>query len=268
MPNFLTVNKVINGAVVKYNTYKTAQEASDRVTELIALGFPDAFYVEHDGNSIEWLVADVIEKTVSLNTAGRDAFNLAEAKARKILIVDNLRDQKKTLPVATEGEIVDAGTLSSGAMANELFAFDGKSMVINSITRSGSVASVTFAKNHHLDTGQMVAISGSDQIEYNGDFIITETGKKTLDFTVAGTPVSPATGTISALTKTYEWIDNLNNKVFWSATKFKAIHRDTTKYERDCVKHARDIKDDCLTSLTLAELDAIDVNTGWPETGV
>lgn len=189
------------------------------------------------------------------------------AKAVVIRAVNDLRDIKKALPILTEGEIVDAGTLSSGAMANELYAYDGKAMVINSITRSDSIASVTFAKNHHLDSGQELEISGADQAEYNGEFTVTVTGKKTLDVTVSGTPVT-ATGTITALTKSFRWIDNLNNDVFWTAAKFKSIHRDTTKYERDCVRHGRDLKDEALDATTVGEIDAIDITVGWPDTGV
>lgn len=198
----------------------------------------------------------------------KQAPDLAIVKAGILFSIDELRERKKTLPILTEGEQVDAGTLSSGAMANELFAYDGKTMMINSITLSGSTATVIFNKNHHLDEGQSFEISGANETEFNNEFVATIVDKKIATITVPGAPLTPATGTITALTKDYPWIDHLNNTVFWSASKFKAIHRDTTKYERDCVKHGRNLKDDVLDAITVAEVNAIDVNAGWPDTGI
>lgn len=69
------------------------------------------------------------------------------------------------------------------------------------ITRSGSTASATV--NHHdgldhgLETGDSVVISGAVEPEYNGTFTVTVTGLQTFDYTVAGTPTTPATGTIT-----------------------------------------------------------------------
>lgn len=69
-----------------------------------------------------------------------------------------------------------------------------------SITRSGSTASATV--NHHdgldhgLESGDSVIISGANETEYNGTFVVTVTGTTTFDYTVSGTPASPATGTI------------------------------------------------------------------------
>lgn len=195
-------------------------------------------------------------------------YPLQYAKDAKKAEIDTLRDQKKQLPILSEGYQVDPDSLSTGAMANELFAYDGKSMAIDSITRSGSTASVTFAKNHHLQTGQSLSPAGADQSEYNGDFVATVTGKKTLDITVSGTPATPATGTITALPKDLPWIDNLNNMVFWAAGTFKAIHRDATKYDRDCVRHGRSLKDQVLAATTVAEIEAINITVGWPDTGL
>ncbi|MCK5444974.1 MAG: hypothetical protein KAI73_05075 [Rhodospirillaceae bacterium] len=195
--------------------------------------------------------------------------DLVGIKLIKTIAIDTLRDAKKLLPILTEGEQVDAGTLSSGAMANELFAYDGKSMAITSITRSGSEATVTFDKNHHLDEEQSFSISGAGEAEYNDDFAAeTIVDKKIVTITVAGTPATPATGTITALVKDYPWIDYLNNTVFWSAPKFKAIHRDTTKYERDCVKRGRVLKNLVLAAADVAAVDAIDITAGWPDTGI
>jgi hypothetical protein len=65
--------------------------------------------------------------------------------------------------------------------------------VISSITRSGTVATVTLP-NHGFVTGNLVRVMGADQSEYNGDFIVTVVDANTFTYTVAATAASPATG--------------------------------------------------------------------------
>lgn len=90
------------------------------------------------------------------------------------------------------------------------YRFDGTSFVkitdddypgvvpVTSITSSGSTATFTSTTNHGLVTGDEIVISGATQTEYNGTFTVTKTGDTTFTFTVAGTPATPATGTILA----------------------------------------------------------------------
>ena len=81
--------------------------------------------------------------------------------------------------------------------------FDDKSVA--SITRSGSVATVTMNAPHPLEAGQQehIRISGADQSAYNGDFDDSPAGDNAtvinnLQFTynVTGSPATPATGNI------------------------------------------------------------------------
>lgn len=72
------------------------------------------------------------------------------------------------------------------------------------ITRSGSTATVTHT-GHGLATGQRVLIEGADQQQYNGVHQITVTGSNTYEYTVVGTPATPATGTIIAVIGTIHW---------------------------------------------------------------
>lgn len=65
------------------------------------------------------------------------------------------------------------------------------------ITRSGSVASVAHTA-HGMSEGQVVVIRGANQDEYNGRFSITNVTTNAYDYTVSGTPATPATGTITA----------------------------------------------------------------------
>jgi hypothetical protein len=75
---------------------------------------------------------------------------------------------------------------------------------ISSITRSGTVATVTTGTAHGYVTGDTVAISGAVQTDYNGSFVIVVIDATSFTYVVSGSPTTPATGTIiaSALTKT------------------------------------------------------------------
>ena len=90
---------------------------------------------------------------------------------------------------AVEGARVHLLAAAGGPLAHELST---------TITRSGSTATAT-ATAHGLTAGQLVLIRGADQEEYNGiktvDAVPTA---NTFEFTVSGTPTTPATGTIDS----------------------------------------------------------------------
>ena len=66
-----------------------------------------------------------------------------------------------------------------------------------SITRSGTVATVTYA-NHGLMVDDRIKISGAAQTDYNGVFRVeTVPSRDTFTYTVANSPVTPATGTLA-----------------------------------------------------------------------
>lgn len=67
---------------------------------------------------------------------------------------------------------------------------------VSSMTRSGNTATVTTSSAHNYRTGMQVAISGANQVEYNGAHTITVTGSTTFTFAVAASATTPATGTI------------------------------------------------------------------------
>jgi hypothetical protein len=68
--------------------------------------------------------------------------------------------------------------------------------VITSLTRSGSTATAICDQPHRLTTGMAAVVSGAVQSAYNGRQVVTVTGPSSFTFTVAGNPVTPATGTI------------------------------------------------------------------------
>jgi hypothetical protein len=65
------------------------------------------------------------------------------------------------------------------------------------LTSSGTTATGTVSGGHNLTTGTSVAIAGASQANYNGTFTVTVTNSTVFTYTMAGTAVSPATGTIT-----------------------------------------------------------------------
>lgn len=77
------------------------------------------------------------------------------------------------------------------------YAQTADALPVTSVTRSGTTATVTTSTNHRLQPGDTVDIAGAGQTDYNGRFVITLTGDTTFTFSVANSPTTPATGTIT-----------------------------------------------------------------------
>jgi hypothetical protein len=73
-------------------------------------------------------------------------------------------------------------------------------MPVQSITRSGTTATVTTTDPHHLNVGDSygLTIAGAVETAYNGGKSVTVTSATQFTYTVAGSPATPATGTITA----------------------------------------------------------------------
>jgi hypothetical protein len=69
---------------------------------------------------------------------------------------------------------------------------------VASITRTGSTATATVPNHYSHEGGSYTVIAGADQAEYNGMFVTIAISPTEFTFTVSGSPVSPATGTITA----------------------------------------------------------------------
>lgn len=84
---------------------------------------------------------------------------------------------------------------------------DGYQLKTVTIARSGTTATATCATAHGYaaDGLTKINISGASQSGYNGDFQITNVTTNTFDFTVTGSPATPATGTISAKVAPIGW---------------------------------------------------------------
>lgn len=128
---------------------------------------------------------------------------------------DIVKQLKKIVPIYTDafsdivsvdsltfsGGIVTCVTSNAHGLQNGDVIFIKGALTpitINSLTRVGDVATAITNSNHDYTDGytQTVTIAGADQPEYNGthDFI-HQPNRRTFEFSVTGSPVTPATGT-------------------------------------------------------------------------
>jgi len=103
----------------------------------------------------------------------------------------------------TAAAIIPSGTILTGSEGNYLTTSSAtistQSISISGIVRSGQTATVSTVSDHGLANNVPMTISGADQTAYNvSAAVITVTGLNAFEYQVAGTPVTPATGTILA----------------------------------------------------------------------
>lgn len=137
--------------------------------------------------------------------------------------------------------------LLSGTVGHLLNVFDA--VLVNgygsktiTITRDGTTATAS-STAHGFVTGQCLLIAGADQAEYNGEFYITVTGDDAFTFTVANSPATPATGTITAKiapagwTKAYSGTNKAayrtlaGNQMYWRVDDSGTTSARTVAYE-------------------------------------
>lgn len=79
-----------------------------------------------------------------------------------------------------------------------LGTISAQTILISSITRSVSTATVTTTSEHNLATGVSVAIAGATQSEYNITATISVISPTQFTYQVSGSPATPATGSPTA----------------------------------------------------------------------
>ena len=89
---------------------------------------------------------------------------------------------------------------------------------ISSITRAGTLATLTTASPHGLVTNNYVTITGATEAAYNGSYVITVTGASTFTYTMATTPAANATvvGSYTVL-----GVTGINSNKFINVNLFK-----------------------------------------------
>lgn len=109
----------------------------------------------------------------------------------------------KAIMVGIDGNGVSNGNSSLAIAGCNIQAPTANTVSVVSITRNVNTATVTVVSpngaGHGLGTGESVTIAGANESDYNGTFSVTVTGIATFTYTVANSPTTPATGTITAL---------------------------------------------------------------------
>jgi uncharacterized phage protein gp47/JayE len=107
-----------------------------------------------------------------------------------------------SIPGTTGTVVVDETTFtgSNGLVYTSaaVTEVDDVSISITSLSRIGSTVTATTSNDHSFATGLTVTIAGANEADYNGAFEITVTNYNQFTYTIATTPTTPATGTISA----------------------------------------------------------------------
>lgn len=131
--------------------------------------------------------------TVTINISGGSGNVSYKSDGATVVIVQN--------PVTLELTVIDNSTESAieGARAYVTAGSVGPLPFQDSvtITRVSTTASVAHTA-HGLSNGNFILIEGADQDEYNGIQTISNVSTNAYDFTVSGSPTTPATGTITA----------------------------------------------------------------------
>lgn len=83
----------------------------------------------------------------------------------------------------------------------DLFKINRAKYTASSLTQAAGLATFTTTIPHNAVTGDVVLISGATPTGYNTSATITVTGSSTFTFPISSTLVSPATGTITALSE-------------------------------------------------------------------
>ena len=99
-------------------------------------------------------------------------------------------------------------TGAAGSMTALLHACLVTGYNVRSITQATfaeGVVTLDVGAEHGFRKGQWVTVSGADQAEYNGIFEVTEKLSTTIQYEIAGSPVTPATGTIEIRVSPAGW---------------------------------------------------------------
>lgn len=99
----------------------------------------------------------------------------------------------------TAGTVIPALTAFTGSngiayQSTAVATITAVNQVIDSLVRSGSVVTATLLAEHNLANGVEITVSGATEPEYNGTFLVTVISSLEFQYTITGTPSTPATG--------------------------------------------------------------------------
>ena len=131
--------------------------------------------------------------TVTINAVGCTGTVSYKSAGATVTVVQD--------PVTTTITVLDASTQSAIASARVLVTASNGSGTMpyqksTTLTRSGTTATASCTAHGLVDQTKAL-IKGADQQDYNGVFTVTVTGANSFTYTVANSPTTPATGTIT-----------------------------------------------------------------------
>jgi len=138
------------------------------------------------------------DSPITINVKGcTGTFSYKRAGANTVtIVVDPVTTTITVKDIETMNTIDDVRVLFMAADATGPLNFEE---AVTQITRVDSTATVNHS-THGLEVSASVYIKGADQSEYNGVKTVTVSDVDNYTFTVAGTPTTPATGTITSTT--------------------------------------------------------------------
>ena len=101
-----------------------------------------------------------------------------------------------------------SGSSTWTSILSQLSSFSSINYNANVLTRVGTVATMTCAGAHGYRNGDTVTIARATQAQYNGTFVVSNVSANTFDYTVAGSPATPATGSPSIILKPDAYTDS------------------------------------------------------------
>ena len=99
-----------------------------------------------------------------------------------------------SIPIATAIQKADGFQYETQSLGT----ISAQTILISSITRSGSTATVTTTSEHNLATGVSALMAGASQSEYNITATISVISPNQFTYQVSGSPATPATGSPTA----------------------------------------------------------------------
>ncbi len=141
---------------------------------------------------------------VTINISGGGGTPTIRNGAGASTVVNNTVTVKVTVKTTGGVNIQNARVLLEADAGGDLPS--GASVTITRVTTTATVAHTA----HGMVNGQEVVIRGANQAEYNKVVAITNVSANAYDYAVTGTPLSPATGTITATAAILNGLTDVN----------------------------------------------------------
>lgn len=140
-----------------------------------------------------------VERALASNY--QETFNVASSTITLSYTPQTTVDDKSLIKVYKNGVLMSPSGGGGGTQIRESRALTGT--VVNLVSTGPGSATATTGTNHTLLTGNIVAISGAAPGAYDVTAAITFDAVNGFDYPVAGSPTSPATGTIHWLAQSF-----------------------------------------------------------------